>query len=335
MKRILVVILVIVMLVLSVAFYSMNAISQALLQPAQITSEHSFVVERGTSYYQLLTRLSETELYDNSVWLKLAVKLEPALANIKAGTYLIRPAQPLEQTLNDIAAGREQQFSITLVEGLIFTDWLAQLNKHPHTINPMNEQSVQRWIAERQLPGNSMEGWLLADTYLFTAHTPVVSIIERAHSSMQTLLSELWSTRFPGLPYEEPYEALIMASIIEKETGVAHEREHIAGVFVNRLHQNMRLQTDPTVIYGIGEAFDGNLTRQHLRTTTPYNTYRINGLPPTPIAMPGEASLRAAFNPLVTDDLYFVSKGDGTHFFSETLEQHNQAVRQYQLNQNR
>ncbi|MDM7860733.1 endolytic transglycosylase MltG [Alteromonas sp. ASW11-36] len=311
--------------------FVLHKANNAISQTAKNKTDYLFTLDPGTSLYQLMSQLDDAGVYQQSDWLKIAFRLQAQVSTIKAGTYEIAPGLTLTELLQDLYQGNEKQFSITLIEGLRWRDWLAQLNDHEYLVDPLDAADIAQWLSENPVPGNNLEGWLLPDTYAFTANTPVIDIVERAHRAMQTLLEEQWQNRFPDLPYEASYDALIMASIIEKETGVAHEREHIAGVFVNRLNKNMRLQTDPTVIYGIGESFDGNITRKHLRTPTPYNTYVIKGLPPTPIAMPGKASVLAAFNPLITDDLYFVSKGDGTHFFSSTLEQHNQAVREYQL----
>jgi UPF0755 protein len=182
------------------------------------------------------------------------------------------------------------------------------------------------------LPEQSVEGYLLPDTYYFVAQTAAIEIIKRAHLNMQQYLENAWQNRALDLPYNTAYEGLIMASIIEKETGDAKERPRISGVFVNRLNLKMRLQTDPTIIYGMGENFDGDIRRKDIRAATPYNTYVIKGLPPTPIAMPSKLAIDAAFNPIATEELYFVSKGDGSHKFSTTLHEHNLAVRQYQLN---
>lgn len=314
-----------------VALFVLHKANQAISQAAQNDSAFLFTLKPGTSLYQLMGQLDDAGVYKQSDWLKIAFRLQAQVSTIKAGTYEITPNLALNEFLEDLYQGNEKQFSITLIEGLRWRDWLVQLNRHRYLVEPLDDADIAKWIAERTLPGNSIEGWLLPDTYAFTANTSVIEIVERAHTAMHLLLELQWQNRFPDLPYQASYDALILASIIEKETGVAHEREHIAGVFVNRLNTDMRLQTDPTVIYGIGDSFDGNITRKHLRTPTAYNTYVIKGLPPTPIAMPSKASLIAAFNPLITDDLYFVSKGDGTHFFSSTLEQHNQAVRQYQL----
>ncbi|WP_100657195.1 endolytic transglycosylase MltG [Alteromonas flava] len=329
MKRLLPLLAIICAIAIVTGLWVLHQANTALNQQSQNKEAVLFTLEPGTSLYQLLFQFDQQGIYQQSDWLKLALKLQANVATIKAGTYEITANEPLPDTLQRIYRGEEKQFSITLVEGLTFKQWYQQLNAHPWLRAGKTPAEITAWA--NSLPGASAEGWLLPDTYAFTAGTTVFDVMQRAHVAMQTKLNGLWEGRYSGLPYESAYDALILASIIEKETGVAHEREHIAGVFVNRLNLNMRLQTDPTVIYGIGDSFDGNITRQHLRTPTPYNTYVIKGLPPTPIAMPSAAALEAAFNPLLTEDLYFVSKGDGTHFFSATLEQHNQAVRQYQL----
>lgn len=304
---------------------------QSLYQTAVIDEPLVITVDNGMTLHHLLNQFEQQGIYTNSVLLKLALRFNRQLANIKAGTYEITPQQRLDSLLQTLNRGEEKQFSITLVEGLTYQQWLEQLNAQAFLSEPMDSSQLLEWVQANGLEGESIEGWLLPDTYAYTANSSVLQIIERSHAAMQSLLTDLWNARAFDLPYNTAYEALILASIIEKETGVAYERSHIAGVFVNRLETGMRLQTDPTVIYGIGAAFDGNLTRKHLRTPTPYNTYVIKGLPPTPIAMPSKAALIAAFNPKITDDLFFVAKGDGTHFFSATLEQHNRAVRQYQL----
>jgi UPF0755 protein len=174
------------------------------------------------------------------------------------------------------------------------------------------------------------EGWVFPDTYFFEKGTTDLELLQTAYEQMQRVLEEEWDDRAENAEVNSSYEALILASIIEKETGAAYERPMISGVFTKRLQLGMRLQTDPTVIYGLGESFDGNLTRTHLRADTPYNTYTRKGLPPTPIANPGREAIRAAVNPEITNAIFFVAKGDGTHHFSETYEEHNAAVRQYQ-----
>jgi len=318
--------------IVSLSFFSVaHKVSLSLTQTGQNDQTEILKLESGTAVYSLFQQLENRGIYNNSLWLKMAIRLKPELSNIKAGTYEILPQMSLSALLDKLNKADEKQFLVTLVEGLTLAQWIAQLNRTPFLSSPLSDNDLTTWTKDNQIQGETLEGWLLADSYAVTYGTPVIDVIERAHVSMHKVLSELWLNRYPNLPYKSEYEALIMASIIEKETGVPKEREHIAGVFVNRLNANMRLQTDPTVIYGIGDAFDGNLTRKHLRTPTDYNTYVIKGLPPTPIAMTSQASLIAAFNPMITEDFYFVAKGDGTHYFSSTLEQHNRAVREYQL----
>lgn len=331
MKKILFTILFLFFIGLLGVFFVSQKVTEALTQTALVDQAQTLNVKKGTAVYRLFDELDERGMFQQSIWLKIAVRLDPSIGLIKAGTYDVFPQMSLSDLLDDINEGREKQFLITLVEGLTLSEWINQLNNTNFLTSPLSKDDIASWVAKNKIEGQSLEGWLLADSYAVTYGTAVIKVVERAHLSMQSMLSDLWEKRYSDLPYESPYQALIMASIIEKETGVPSEREHIAGVFVNRLNANMRLQTDPTVIYGIGEAFDGNLTRKHLRTPTDYNTYVIKGLPPTPIAMTSKASLIAAFNPMLTDDFYFVAKGDGTHYFSSTLEQHNRAVREYQL----
>ncbi|MNE28808.1 putative aminodeoxychorismate lyase [compost metagenome] len=193
------------------------------------------------------------------------------------------------------------------------------------------EQSETELAQELGIDNGKLEGWFLPETYAYTTHASDISILRRAYQDMKTFLQENWEKRQADLPYKTPYEALIMASIIEKETGQPDERAQIASVFVNRLRLGMKLQTDPTVIYGVKDRYDGNIRRSDLTDVNPYNTYVIDGLPPTPIAMPGKASIEAALNPKSTDYLYFVAKGGGAHYFSRTLDEHNRAVREFIL----
>ncbi|MFT5924630.1 MAG: UPF0755 protein [Paraglaciecola sp.] len=290
-----------------------------------------YQVKSGQSAKGLLNRLKEQGIISDNIGLKIRLKLEPALANIKVGTYELLPSMSALDLLELLSSGKELQFSISLIEGLNWREWLLVLKSHPQ-ITFSDDFHQQLALLTAQLPEQSIEGFLLPDTYYFVAQTEAIALVKRAHLNMQIYLNESWQNRALDLPYVSAYEGLTMASIIEKETGVADERPRISGVFVNRLNLNMRLQTDPTVIYGIGESFDGDIKRKDLKTATPYNTYVIRGLPPTPIAMPSKLAIDAAFNPSMTDELYFVSKGDGSHKFSVTLQDHNLAVRQYILN---
>jgi len=249
---------------------------------------------------------------------------------------MIGPGDSLVDVFTTFTQGEEYLFAVSLVEGLTLSQWIETLNGQgelefditPSTLAKTVGTSNVSWCCN-DVEHN--EGLYLADTYFFTNNTKASAVLARAHEALIAFVDEQWQQRALDLPINTPYEALILASIIEKETAVPEERSRIAGVFVNRLNSKMRLQTDPTVIYGIGDNFDGNITRKHLRTPTPYNTYVIKGLPPTPIAMAGKAAIKAALQPLETDEVYFVAKGDGSHQFSTTLEAHNAAVRKYQL----
>ncbi|MGS2720066.1 endolytic transglycosylase MltG [Paraglaciecola aestuariivivens] len=305
-------------------------IQKQVYQPIKLSEPRLYQISKGQSALGVVDQLHKQGLLTHSFGLKLAIKLDPQLAQLKVGTYELLPNMSAKEVLLLFSSGKEKQFSISLVEGLTWQDWLAVLKAHPQIemTQTFTEQLLQ--LAE-DLPRNSIEGFLMPDTYHFVANTAAIDIVKRAHASMRQYLQQAWQNRAFDLPYDSAYQGLIMASIIEKETGVAHERPRIAGVFVNRLRLNMRLQTDPTVIYGMGDAFDGDIRRKDLTTATPYNTYVIKGLPPTPIAMPSKLAIDAAFNPLETDELYFVAKGDGSHQFSTNLKAHNQAVRKYQL----
>lgn len=249
---------------------------------------------------------------------------------LKVGVYTLdRPLTPLE-LYSKIQRGEVSQAMVQFIEGRSWRELRAVLAAQPLLKNDsagMSDAEIMRAIGTEE---SHPEGLLFPDTYFFAPHTSDIQVLRRAYRLQREKLMAAWEARAPGLPYKTPYEALIMASIVEKETGAAFERPQIAGVFINRLRLGMRLQTDPTVIYGLGERFDGNLRKVDLQTDTPYNTYTRGGLPPTPIAMPGEAAIRASLNPAKTDALYFVSRGDGTHVFSSTLAAHNRAVNRYQ-----
>lgn len=300
-------------------------------QSLNLTDKVVYQVKPGQSAKGLLNRLKEQGIIGDNIGLKIRLKLDPELANIKVGTYELLPSMSALDLLELFSSGKELQFSISLVEGLNWQEWLLVFKSHPQ-IQFADDFSQQLDKIAMPLPKQSIEGFLLPDTYYFVAQTNAIELVKRAHTSMQQYLNNAWQNRALDLPYSSAYEGLIMASIIEKETGIAQERALISGVFVNRLNLKMRLQTDPTVIYGMGEKFDGNIRRKDLRAATPYNTYVIKGLPPTPIAMPSKLAIDAAFNPIETQELYFVSKGDGSHKFSSSLQEHNIAVRKYQLN---
>lgn len=313
--------------------------------PLSISQPQLYTVEKGSNGYKVVRELRARELIDSpELATKLWLKFFAANTHVKSGTYRLTPGLSLREVFGILSRGEEHYFAVSLVEGLTLKEWLVTLKAKTELINDVSLDQVEETINttssvnEEKAPmlwlneASSAEGLFLADTYFFTANTAASSILKRAHKAMLDYVETQWQQRQPDLPLNSPYDALILASIIEKETAVSEERTKIAGVFVNRLRKNMRLQTDPTVIYGIGDTYDGNITRKHLRTPTPYNTYTINGLPPTPIAMAGKEAIWAALNPMETDALYFVARGDGSHEFSSSLAAHNAAVRKYQLN---
>jgi len=245
---------------------------------------------------------------------------------LKAGEYRIRPGETLRQLQDRLVAGDVVMHQLTVPEGLTAQNFLARLAEDDaidHTLTGLDEAQIIKRVG---LPVKHLAGWLFPDTYTFARGTSDRKILREAYEAMKKRLDAAWADRQPGLPLKSPYDALILASIVEKETAVPAERPHVAAVFINRLRRGMRLQTDPTVIYGLGDDYHGELTRSDLRRDTPYNTYTRKGLPPTPIALPSEASLQAVTHPLDTKDLYFVANGNGGHHFSKTLRDHNRAV---------
>jgi UPF0755 protein len=253
--------------------------------------------------------------------------------DIQAGYYALPSRLTPYRLLEMIANGEVTETQITFIEGWTFGQIRAALDAHPLVVHDTVGLSDLEILRRIEAVDSQPEGWFFPDTYRFHPGSSDLKILAQAHRTMQARLHELWETRASGLPYATPYQALIMASIVEKETGVESERAMIAAVFVNRLRRQMRLQTDPSVIYGLGARFDGNLRKRDLETDSPYNTYTRAGLPPTPIAMPGRNALEAALRPASSKALYFVARGDGSSQFSDNLVDHNRAVRKYQLGQ--
>jgi UPF0755 protein len=291
-----------------------------------------FEVKRGDSFDHVLRRLRRAGVSEGHdlYWKALAWE-QGAVARLQVGEYSLGHGTTPARLLAKLEEGRVIQHRFTIVEGWSFRELRLALAKEPaleQTLAGLSDAEVMQRLGAG---GEHPEGRFLPETYHFTKGIRDVDLLKRTYVAMRNVLRTSWDERAPDLPFSTPYEALILASIIEKETGVARERPEIAGVFVRRLRLGMKLQTDPTVIYGLGEAFDGNLTRVHLRTPTPYNTYTRFGLPPTPIALPGRDAIRAAVNPAPGDTLYFVSRGDGSHVFSKSLAEHNRAVARYQL----
>jgi UPF0755 protein len=300
--------------------------------PMQLPAESTVVfIERGDGFRTVLRRLRQAGVEDGHelMWKALAWDMD-VLHRLQAGEYAVVDGMSPRQLLQRLARGEVIQHRFTLVEGWNFRELRLALAANEILLQRLPELSDEEVMRQLGAEGVHPEGRFLPETYQFTRGMSDLDLLRRAHAAMQQVLAGVWAARSSDLPLKSPDEVLIMASIIEKETGQAGERREISGVFARRMRIGMRLQTDPTVIYGVGEAYAGRITRSHLTTDTPWNTYTRAGLPPTPIAMPGRAALMAAVDPAPGDTLYFVSRNDGSHHFSRTLDEHNAAVRRYQ-----
>jgi len=289
-----------------------------------------FTVNRGDSVSTISSKLTAQGKLPHSGILKIYTKLLGVEKFIQEGEYLLTPQTTLSELVNKMVTGDRHQYKITLVEGWSLEQVMEELRSRS-TIDHQIENYESGQIAKLLgLNVDSAEGMLFPDTYFFTRNTSDLDILKRANLKLNEVLDNSWEKRAPGLPFKTSYEALILASIIEKESSLNTERDIISSVFLQRINLGMRLQSDPTVIYGMGHRYEGNLTREDLSEVTAYNTYRIDGLPPTPISLAGKSSIEASLNPSDSTFLYFVSRGDGTHYFSETLSEHNNAVNLYQ-----
>lgn len=288
-------------------------------------------IQPGTGFAEFLNNLSQRGLLDSPGYMKWYAKINNLSRRIKAGQYYFSVAPTPVELLEKLVQGQVIQYRLTIPEGWTFRQMLEAIHKHPRISVALSNLTDKAIMESLGYPERHPEGLFYPDTYIFPDRMTDVDFLRRAYSTMRRVVDEEWQNRSDAIEAKTPYEALILASIVEKETGVAHERARIAGVFNRRLKKKMRLQTDPTVIYGMGSVFKGNISSRDLRKDTPYNTYTRFGLPPTPIALPGRAAIRAALRPEEGDVLYFVAKGDGSHQFSTTLEEHNRAVGRYQL----
>ena len=314
---------------LAIVFFVL--LERKLNQPINLSTPAMLTVTSGMSISSLSKQLVKNDWIDERFWLRSYARIYPDKVKIKVGTFKILPPLSSRDLLAQLVTGKEHQFSMTFIEGTTFKQWLSQLSQQSHLQHTLVNVTDEELAQKLSITSSNLEGWFFPETYSFTVGTSDFTVLKWAHSKMKNTLEQLWQDRAVGLPYDNIYQALIMASIIEKESSLTDELPLIASVFVNRLRKKMRLQTDPTVIYGLGDRYQGDIKRSHLREKTPYNTYRINGLPPTPIAMPGLAALTATLHPDTSDYLYFVSKGNGSHIFSSTLAEHNKAVARYQL----
>ena len=312
-------------------------VSKVLNQPVNLSDSlnldskgrYLLLIEKGSNLKRVNHMLSRHEIINYpqlvTAWARFSKKDQ-----VQAGDYWITESDTPITLINKFVEGDVAQYSVTFPEGWSFKQWISKLADIPQFsfIKQMNQDEL---LAKIDFDLDHPEGWFFPDTYYFGSNDNVFSILKQAHNRMRAELDNTWKLRDNNLPYTSAYEALIMASIIEKETGQASERRTIAGVFVRRLEQGMRLQTDPTVIYGMGDRYQGDIRRNDLKEFTAYNTYKIDGLPPTPIAMPGLASLEAAVHPKSGSSLFFVARGDGSHHFSDTMTEHVNAVKKYQI----
>lgn len=300
--------------------------------PLNLPSEaQQITIAPNSALPSIAKQLVEQKVIKQALPFIMLARLSEKAASLQAGNFSLNHNITPRELLEALQNGKAKQTSIRFIEGKTFKVMREILRKHQsvkQTIGGLSDAKVLTLVTDKH---KHPEGLFLPDTFYFDDGTKDVDLLKLSYNMMQNRLNKAWKNRAKKLPYKNSYEALIMASIIEKETGKASERPIISGVFVNRLRIGMRLQTDPTVIYGMGDKFKGNIRRKDLRTDTIYNTYTRYGLPPTPIAMPGMASIEAALHPEKTKALYFVGKGDGSHYFSSTLAEHNRAVRKYQL----
>jgi peptidoglycan lytic transglycosylase G len=286
----------------------------------------NFEINKGDTFNRITDKLIDHGIAINPVWFKIIAYQRKLTDKLKAGEYELPIGLTTPEILTLFVKGKSRQYAITFPEGWTFKQMLLEINNNKqiiHTFQDLDDSTIMKKIgAEQAHP----EGLFFPDTYYFEKNMTDLSLLKRAYDKMQQILHQEWSTREQGLPLESPYQVLILASIVEKETAKVEERATIAGVFIRRLQQGMLLQTDPTVIYGMGDEFQGDIRSKDLLTETAYNTYIIAGLPPTPIAMPGKEAIHAVLHPEKGDSMYFVARGDGSHVFSATLNNHNKAV---------
>ena len=337
MKKFFVFLLILLLILGGVGFWGYQKLTEFVHTPVNVTQDQLLTIERGTTGSKLAALLEQEKILDHADLLPWLLKLQPQLNKVKAGTYSLTGVKTLQDLLDMINSGKEAQFSVKFIEGKTFKEWRKNLENAPHLKQTLQGKTDKEIMALLDIPAvakavyewNNMDGWLYPDTYNYTPNSTDLELLKRSTTRLQKALDKAWNERDENLPLADPYQMLILASIVEKETGIAAERPQVASVFINRLKANMKLQTDPTVIYGMGESYTGNIRKKDLETMTPYNTYMIEGLPPTPIAMVSESALQAVAHPAKTDFYYFVADGSGGHKFTRNLNEHNKAVQEY------
>ena len=337
MKKFFVFLLILLLILGGVGFWGYQKLTEFVHTPVNVTQDQLLTIERGTTGSKLAALLEQEKILEHADLLPWLLKLQPQLNKVKAGTYSLTGVKTLQDLLDMLNSGKEAQFSVKFIEGKTFKEWRKNLENAPHLKQTLQGKTDKEIMALLDIPAvakavyewNNMDGWLYPDTYNYTPNSTDLELLKRSATRLQKALDKAWSERDENLPLADPYQMLILASIVEKETGIAAERPQVASVFINRLKANMKLQTDPTVIYGMGERYTGNIRKKDLETITPYNTYMIEGLPPTPIAMVSESALQAVAHPAKTDFYYFVADGSGGHKFTRNLNEHNKAVQEY------
>ena len=337
MKKFFVFLLILLLILSGFGFWGYQKLTEFVHTPVNATQDQLLTIERGTTGSKLAALLEQEKILEHADLLPWLLKLQPQLNKVKAGTYSLTGVKTLQDLLDMINSGKEAQFSVKFIEGKTFKEWRKNLENAPHLKQTLQGKSDKEIMALLDIPAvakavyewNNMDGWLYPDTYNYTPNSTDLELLKRSTTRLQKALDKAWSERDENLPLADPYQMLILASIVEKETGIAAERPQVASVFINRLKANMKLQTDPTVIYGMGESYTGNIRKKDLETMTPYNTYMIEGLPPTPIAMVSESALQAVAHPSKTNFYYFVADGSGGHKFTRNLNEHNKAVQEY------
>ena len=337
MKKFFVFLLILLVVLSGVGFWGYQKLTEFVHTPVNATQDQLLTIERGTTGSKLAALLEQEKILEHADLLPWLLKLQPQLNKVKAGTYSLTGVKTLQDLLDMINSGKEAQFSVKFIEGKTFKEWRKNLENAPHLKQTLQGKTDKEIMALLDIPAvakavyewNNMDGWLYPDTYNYTPNSTDLELLKRSTTRLQKALDKAWNERDENLPLADPYQMLILASIVEKETGIAAERPQVASVFINRLKANMKLQTDPTVIYGMGESYTGNIRKKDLETITPYNTYMIEGLPPTPIAMVSESALQAVAHPAKTDFYYFVADGSGGHKFTRNLNEHNKAVQEY------
>ncbi|OOF59833.1 endolytic transglycosylase MltG [Rodentibacter genomosp. 2] len=337
MKKIFISLLIFLLIAMSAGFFGYQKLKAFQQETIKAQPDQLLFVERGTTGKKLAELFEQEKLIENAQFLPYLLKLQPEFNKIKAGVYSLNGIETVQELLILLNSGKEAQFNVKFIEGKTFKEWRKNLENAPHLTQTLKDKSDQEIFNLLNIPRlvknieeyKNLDGWLYPDTYNYTPNSTDLELLQRAVERLKKALDKAWNERDDNLPLANPHEMLVLASIVEKETGITAERAKVASVFINRLNAKMKLQTDPTVIYGMGENYQGNIRKKDLETPTAYNTYVIDGLPPTPIAMVSESALQAVAHPEKTDFYYFVADGSGGHKFTRNLNEHNKAVQDY------